>query len=142
MTLWDLENQTIKQQLDCNELLHSQTGQKPACKEIYQFEFNNDSNQLLVNLYKSKYLLLFKYSPADNQFTFLTALDLNVALIDYFLRLFDNFYLFIYENKFEIKSIVHDQVSDSGKDKNILAFESYLNANINLTSKIFLISKL
>lgn len=135
MFLWDLENSTVKQQLDCGELLQSKTGQKPVCKEIYQFEYNSQSKQLLVNLYKSKYLLQFEYSTDTGAFNFVSVLDLNVAMyIDYFVRLFDNFYLFVYENKFEIKSIIGDQVSESEKDDNIRALESYLNTNIDLTS--------
>lgn len=133
--LWDLESSTVKQQLDCGELLQSRTGQKPVCKEIYQFEYNSQSKQLLVNLYKSKYLLQFEYSTAAGAFNFVSALDLNVALyIDYFVRVFDNFYLFVYENKFEIKSIIGGQVSESGKDDNIRALELYLNTNIDLTN--------
>lgn len=139
MILWDLESSKAKQQLDCGELLQSKTDQKPVCKEVYQFEYNSQSKQLLVNLYKSKYLLRFEYSADAGSFSFVSVLDLNVApYIDYFVRLFDNFYLFVYENKLEVKSIIGDQVSDSGKDENICALESYLNANIDLTSNLWL----
>ena len=80
-------------------------------------------------------MLAFKFDANECQFKFSTILEFKEPRIDLFLRLFDNYYLFIFGDRFELHTIVDSEVSIVGEKEQLTSFCDYLKNNIDIKSK-------
>ena len=87
----------------------------------------------LLNIFiksdRSQFLLQFKYSDQTNSFEFISAIDLGEK-IDYFMRVYENNYLFLLldkndGHKFCVKKILDNQVGKFFIFKNILILKQF-----------------
>lgn len=129
LILWDFETSKACQQIDTTKFIKNEDVKN--LNGINHFSFDHESNNLFVHLFHSKQILTFKYS--GNQLNFVSLLDMNER-IDFYMHLYDNFHLFIFENRFSIKRISDCQVSDLEKNDKLNMFQSYLNENIDLSN--------
>jgi len=134
LILWDLDLAESIQQIDTQNFIKTVSSQKS--EGISKFDYDPDSNRLVIHLFRSQFVLQFKYSNQKNSFEFISALDLGEK-IDYFMRVYENNYLFLVldkndGHKFCIKKIEDNQLNDLKDDENLQHFQLYLNQNIQL----------
>ena len=124
--------------------------QEEALNGVYKFDFNQADNSLLVHVFKANFLLYFRFDEKDDKLNFIKKIDVDEP-IDYFLRVFDNFYLFVYFGadssvKFQVRKLENDSLLDlstnDALEKKLKSIECHLLENVTFKSVVELKSDL
>ena len=107
---------------------------------VDRFDFNRNTNTLMVHAFGTNFLLLFKYDQTEKRFEFKDQLNLNDT-VDLFARILDNYYLIVSmdehsEARFCIKKLDDSNqlvdIDQSAQDKKLKSVETILYDNCDL----------
>lgn len=132
LILWDLKLLQPKQIIDIKSFLSEES--RKEFNGIDKFDFKPDSNQILVHLFKSNFLLEFNLGQKEINYVQQIKFDL-----DDFVRIFSNFYLFTTFNQtpiFVIKKLVNNQFLNLDQDDlKMKSLESIINAQVQFSKR-------